>query len=80
VGQQKTIQAAPRRKVLRLRQLRREREMTQAQLAERIGVGTSFISEIESGEVKPSLDNALALAKVFNCTVDELFEYVEVPA
>jgi transcriptional regulator with XRE-family HTH domain len=65
------------RRVLNLRRLRRDKEMTQAQLGQRVGLATSFISEIESGKKQPSLDSAQDLAAVFGVTVDEAFKYVE---
>lgn len=54
--------------------------MTQTELGERVGLTTSAISDIESGRTKPSFDSAIALAQVFGRPVEEVFEYVEVPA
>lgn len=68
------------RRVLRLRQVRRSKEMTQAQLAAKCGVSKTFICEIEKGKVNPSLTVARDLAKALNLTIDEAFQYVEVPA
>jgi putative transcriptional regulator len=68
------------RKILRLRQLRKSHDMTQADLANRVGLDRTSIQSIEAGRMKPSLDNALAIAKVFNASVEEAFSYVEVPA
>lgn len=69
-----------KRRVLRLRQLRRAREMTQATLGKRVGLQTSTISHIESGERKPSLEKARAIAAVFSVSIEDLFDDVEVPA
>jgi DNA-binding XRE family transcriptional regulator len=69
------------RKVLRLRQLRRGREMTQAALAARAGLSKAAICDIERGYRKPSLDTAKAIAQVFpDERLESLFDYVEVPA
>lgn len=76
----KTLCDGDLRRVLRLRQLRRGREMTQAELAQRVGLATPTISSIEKGAIKPSLDKAIAIAAVFGRPVEEVFEYVEVPA
>jgi DNA-binding XRE family transcriptional regulator len=68
------------REVLRLRQLRRERRMTQTQLGQVVGLDKSMISMIESGQRLPSLDNARALAQVFGVSIEELFDrVVELP-
>jgi DNA-binding XRE family transcriptional regulator len=68
------------RKVLKLRSLRRSREMTQAELARRSGLSIPTVCEIETGKTKPSLESARALAAVFDVSVEEAFSHVEVPA
>lgn len=52
---------------------RRERELTQTQLAERVGVTRQTIAFIEKGEFAPSVALALRLAKALEYTVTELF-------
>lgn len=47
--------------------------ITQAELAERIGVSRQTIHAIEAGKYIPSTVLALKLAKVFRATVDEIF-------
>lgn len=47
--------------------------ITQAELAERIGVSRQTINAIELGKYIPSTVLALKLAKVFRATVDEIF-------
>jgi len=47
--------------------------ITQADLAERIGVSRQTINTIEAGKYIPSTVLALKLAKVFRATVDEIF-------
>lgn len=47
--------------------------LTQAELAERIGVSRQTINAIEAGKYVPSTVLALKLAKVFRATVDEIF-------
>lgn len=48
-------------------------EMTQAQLAEIVGVTRQTIVALETGRYAPSLELAMKLAAAFACTVDALF-------
>lgn len=56
----------------RLRELRQEKNMTQAQLAETINVARQAISSWERGETKPSSDNLVQLSQVYGVSVDYL--------
>ena len=47
--------------------------MTQAQLAERVGVTRQTIIAIEQGRYSPSLDMAFQIARVFRVPLDEVF-------
>ena len=47
--------------------------ITQAELAERIGVSRQTINTTEAGKYVPSTVLALKLAKVFRATVEEVF-------
>jgi putative transcriptional regulator len=49
--------------------------MTQAQLAERIGVTRQTIIAIEQGRYSPSLEMAFQIAGVFRVPLDEVFQY-----
>ncbi|MBU0741470.1 helix-turn-helix transcriptional regulator [bacterium] len=61
--------------------LRRHRlladEMTQQELADRIGVTRQTILSIEKGKYSPSVGLALRLAEVFGVAVEDLFELEE---
>ncbi len=48
-------------------------ELTQQQLAERVGVTRQTIIAIESGKYQPSLPLAFKLARAFGKTVEEVF-------
>ncbi|UOK43234.1 MULTISPECIES: helix-turn-helix transcriptional regulator [Flavobacterium] len=48
--------------------------MTQAELAEKIGVSRQTINAIEAGKFVPSTVLALKLAKLFEKSVNEIFE------
>ncbi len=56
----------------RLRQLRKEKNLTQRQLADLIGVKNSVISFYEVGERTPSLDAVIKLATVLHVSTDNL--------
>lgn len=57
----------------RVREARRRRGLTQAQLAEAMGVSRNTINSIENGRYTPSLPLALALARHFETSVEEMF-------
>jgi len=50
-------------------------EMTQADLADRIGVTRQTLIAIEQGRYSPSLEMAFRIAQVFGARVDEVFQY-----
>ena len=50
-------------------------EMTQAELAERIGVTRQTIIAIEQGRYSPSLEMAFQIARVFGLPLDGVFHY-----
>lgn len=58
----------------RLRLLRAERGWSQAELAQRLGVSRQTVNAIETGRYDPSLPLAFALARLFERTIEELFE------
>lgn len=63
----------------RLSELRERAELTQEQLAQRIGISQSMIARIESGEREPRRATKLKLARIFETTVEWLFyEQVDV--
>lgn len=57
----------------RLKLARVERNLTQAQLAEKVGVTRQTIGLIEAGGYNPTLMLCLRLAKATNKTLDDLF-------
>ena len=54
-------------------------EMTQQDLAKRIGVARQTIIAIEQGRFCPSLESALRMAQVFEAPVDEIFSLGDAP-
>jgi putative transcriptional regulator len=66
----------PTRVTNRIRTLRFEHdEMTQAALADRIGVTRQTIIAIEQGRYSPSLEMAFQIAHVFGVPLDDVFQY-----
>jgi putative transcriptional regulator len=57
-----------------VRERRVERGMSQAQLAEAMNVSRQTINAIETERYTPSLPLALALARYFETTVEEMFD------
>ncbi|MER7209937.1 helix-turn-helix transcriptional regulator [Streptosporangium sp. NPDC000239] len=52
-------------------------EMTQAELAERVGVTRQTVIAIEQGRYSPSLEMAFRIARVFGVPLDDVFQYPE---
>ena len=59
---------------LRVKELRKEKGLTQTELAEKIGLSNNFIGMIERGERNTSVDKIFKLAKAFNMTLAEFFK------
>ena len=55
-----------------IRQARKKQSMTQELLAETVDLSTVFISQIENGARKPSLETVYNIAKVLGVTIDGL--------
>ncbi|MFE2375452.1 XRE family transcriptional regulator [Streptomyces sp. NPDC059398] len=56
----------------RLRELRRRRGLTLAELAERTGINGSTLSRLECGDRRPTLELLLPLAEIYAVPLDEL--------
>ena len=56
-----------------VRELRTKRGLAQGQLAEAMGVSRQTINSIENDRYTPSLPLAIALARYFGVTVEEMF-------
>jgi len=50
-------------------------EMTQQQLAQRVGVTRQTVNAIELGKYSPSLEVAFRIASVFGVPLEQVFEY-----
>ncbi len=60
----------------KIRQLRKERKLTQTELASRIGIQQSDLSRMEKGEYRVSLDTLFKILAVFNVSISEFFDDV----
>lgn len=56
-----------------IKKLRESKGMTQKALAHRLGVERSTVAKWETGEATPRSDKLLEIAKIFGCTIDDLF-------
>lgn len=55
-----------------IRDARKQRGITQMELAQLIKVSQGAISQWENGNSRPTLDNLVAIANALNCKVDDL--------
>ena len=62
-----------------IRTLRHERKLSQQQLAEAVDVSRQTINSIEKERYTPSLPLAIALARFFETTVEEVFHADALP-
>ena len=60
-------------KDLKLKAARAEKDLSQADLAERVGVSRQTISAIEKGDYNPTINLCIRICKVLERTLDELF-------
>ena len=60
----------------KIRQLRKERKLTQTELASRIGIQQSDLSRMEKGEYRVSLDTLFKILAEFNVSISEFFDDV----
>ncbi len=57
----------------RLKVLRAERDWTQGDLAERLGISRQSVNAIETGKYDPSLPLAFRIADLFALRIEEIF-------
>ena len=58
---------------MRIKERREALGLTQAQLADRMGVTTTAVRKWETGQALPSADKLPALADLLNCSIDALY-------
>ena len=55
-----------------LKRIRKENNLSQEQLADKLGVSRQSVSKWESGQAYPEMDKVLQLCQLFNLNIDEL--------
>lgn len=58
----------------RLKELRAGRGWSQGDLADQLNVSRQTVNALETGRYDPSLPLAFALAKLFKCRIEDIFE------
>ena len=59
-----------------IKNYRKENNLSQDELAEKLGVSRQSISLWETGQTQPTLENIMALAKIFNVSSDVLLDNI----
>ena len=58
----------------RLKVLRAERDWSQGDLAERLGVSRQSVNALETGKYDPSLPLAFRIARLFGLAIEDIFQ------
>lgn len=59
----------------RVKYLRKQKNITQAQFAEKIGLSINYISQIETGIASPTFKTLSMLAKTLEVEIKDLFDF-----
>ncbi|HYT41518.1 MAG TPA: helix-turn-helix transcriptional regulator [Methylomirabilota bacterium] len=59
----------------RIKRLRQERRLTQAELSDLLGMNTSYITQVEAKQQGLSLPMVYRLAKIFHLSLQEFFSF-----
>ena len=59
----------------RIRQLRKEKKLSQEKFAEKVGVSTTTVQRWERGEDAPEFDRLAMIAQTLDCPVKDLFDF-----
>lgn len=71
----KDSDATTRKTAKRMKSLRIERDLTQAQVAEKAKMSPNYYAKVERGEVRPSIDMYERIAKALKSTASDLFPF-----
>ncbi len=63
----------------RIRELRAERGVSQAELGRRVGVTRQTVNAIEGGKYSPSLEVAFKIARTLDLPLESVFDYPNEP-
>lgn len=64
--------------MIAIRKYRKQMKWTQSFLAKQLGTSTSTIGMWESGERRPSINMLKKIAKILQCTTDDLLETIDI--
>lgn len=70
------ISATHKRLGQRIKRLRKEKGMTQEDLAFKVDVDRSYMGFVERGEKNPTLDKLIKIAQSLNISLPELFKSI----
>lgn len=70
-----TPDSTTKRVAKRLRSLRRARDMTQADVADKAKMSVTYYSKIERGVIKPSVEMYERIAKALKVTASDIFPF-----
>lgn len=59
----------------RLKVLRAEKDLTQGNLADALGVSRQTVNAIEKGKFDPSLPLAFKISRLFEMAIEDIFQY-----
>ena len=63
---------------LRISELRKNRHLTQEQIAEKAGINPKYVSSIERGKENPTLDTFINIADSLEVNIGELFQGLDI--
>lgn len=63
----------------RLVQLRKQHNLSQEELADKLGISRQAVSKWERAESSPDTDNLISIAKLYNISLDELLKSEDAP-
>lgn len=58
--------------MLRIREIRRAKDISQEELARAVGISQSLVSDVEKNKTNPSLGVFVRIARYLGCSLDEL--------
>ncbi len=61
----------------KVQQWREQKGVTKSILAHRVGLSRSYVTRLEKGEIKPSLEVMFRIARYLGCQIEEIFQYVD---
>jgi len=57
-----------------IEEIRKDREISQQELADKLGINRSLMSHIETGKTLPTFNMLLEIARILNCLITDLYK------